>query len=323
MKLATTYLGFELPCPVIPGASPLCDHIDTARKLEDCGAPMLTLRSLFQEQIAPERRYTQSLAYLDEQVDFSMGPDEYLAQIARLKKAVRVPVVASLNCHTNGPWVGYAKLIEQAHADALELNMFNPVVDLDQSSQQIEQEIVAIVASVRKAVKIPLAVKLLPAYTALPHFARELAQAGAQGLVLFNRLYQPQMDLEHLGLREELTFSSPQELSTRLHAVAALAGRVRCDLAVSGGAHDASDVLRATLAGANVVQMVSALLQQGPYHLRKVLSDIQQWLDTNHFQSLAQVRGTMSLLRTPPAQAGERRNFISVLSHWHDSGSTG
>lgn len=323
MRLGSTYLGFELANPLVPGASPMCDDVGFARKLEDCGAPMVTLRSLFQEQIAEDRQYTKSSAYLDEDVEFRLGPDEYLAQIAKLKSALAVPVVASLNCRTSGPWVDYAQLIEKAGADALELNVFNPITWFDQSSQQVEQETVAMVAAVRAAVKLPLAVKLTPNYTALPHFARQLTEAGATALVLFNRPCQPEIDVERLGLHKELRLSSPLELSSRLRAVAALAGRIRCDLALTGGAHGADEVLRATLAGANAVQMVSALLQQGPYHLRRVLSDMELWLDMHNFETLSQVRGSMSLLRMPPAKAGERKNFMSMLNQRQSSVGTG
>jgi dihydroorotate dehydrogenase (fumarate) len=314
MKLGTTYLGFDLPNPLAPGASPMCDRVDFARRLEDCGAPMLTLRSLFQEQISQEPQYAESLAYFDEQVEFRMGPDTYLAQVSKLKSAVGIPVVASLNCHTSGRWIDYAGLIQQAGADALELNILNPVVRFDHSSQQVEQETVAVVTAVRAATKLPLAVKLMPNYAALPHFARQLVQAGAQALVLFNRLYQPEIDLEDLGLHEELRLSSRQELSPRLRAVSALAGRLRCDLAITGGAHTASDVIRATLAGANVVQMVSALLQNGPDHLRRVCGDVERWLDMHDFDSLSQVRGSMSLFRTPRSKADFRKNFMSILN---------
>lgn len=323
MRLATTYLGFELANPLVPGASPLCDHLDTARRLEDCGAPMLTLRSLYQEQIARDRQYSDSPAYLSETMEFHIGPEEYLSHIDRLKSATRVPVVASLNCQTAGPWVDYSKLIEQAGADALELNIFNPIFRFDETSQQIEQDTVDIVAATRASVKIPLAVKLMPNYTALPHFARRLAHAGANSLVLFNRLYQPELDLDHLGLHEEVRLSIPQELSTRLRAVSTLAGRIRCDLAITGGAHSATEVLMSTLVGANAVQMVSALLQRGPNHLRQILSDMEMWLDTHDYDSLSQVRGSMSLLRTPATKAEPRKNFMAILNQWQTSGSTG
>jgi len=306
----------------------MCDDLSLARRLEDAGAPMLVMHSLFQEQIelqsaAMSHGYEQSSdanpeasSYLPSPKDFAYGPDEYLEQIQDLKIALRIPVVASLNGQTPGGWMEYAAKIEQAGADALELNIYNPGLSLEPSSAVMEQQILDVVASVRRAVKLPLAVKLSPNYLGLPHFVGRLSQLGVNAVVLFNRFYQADFDIEHLTARRDLQLSTSVELLPRLRAVAALFGRVKCDLAITGGVHTAEDVIKATMAGAQGIQMVSALLENGPQYLRRLLAEIQGWLETHEDTSLSQMRGSMSLLHTPNASAFERGNYMKILHSW-------
>lgn len=331
MALATTYLGFALKNPLIVGASPLCDDVGMACQLEEAGAAMLVMGSLFQEQLSTDAdpdyagpgrsSYAGASAYMTENSGFRAAPDQYLRQIQKLKQAVTIPVVASLNGRTAGEWTDYARLIEQAGADAIELNIYDPVISIDLSSDQIERNRLETVAAVRAVVKLPLAVKLSRTYTSLPHFVKQVCLAGASGIVMFNRLYQPAIGAEHLELQQEVQLSTSAELGTRLRAVAALAGRVHGDLVVTGGVHTSTDVIRATLAGASAVQIVSALLQHGPFHLEYILKELQQWLDTNEYDTLSQIRGSMSLLRLPGPKALERRNYIQTLNAWKARGS--
>ena len=326
MALTTTYLGFVLPNPLIVGASPLCDDVSMARQLEDAGAAMLVMRSLFQEQLADDAdvnlggpaqcSYTDAPAYLTEPAGFRMSPDQYLKQIDRLKRAVQIPVVASLNGHSNGQWVQYARLIEQAGADALELNIYDPVIGFEEASDEVERKRLELIVAVRASTVLPLAVKLSRTYTSLPYFARLVCRRGVAGLVLFNRLYQPEIGPQHLDLAGDVQLSTPAELGTRLRGVAALAGRIRAGLCVSGGVHTAADVARATLAGADVVQMVSALLRHGPGHLKTVLRDLHDWLAANEYSSLAQLRGSMSFLHLPGTRGIERCNYMQLLNSW-------
>jgi len=328
MDLSTTYLGFKLANPVIPSASPMCDDLSLVKRLEDAGAPMIVMHSVFQEQFEREEvavargmeqgQYAQAEAenYLPDPEQFRLGPDRYLEQIGRIKQAVKIPVVASLNGSTLGGWTDYAQKIEQAGADALELNIYNPVLDLELSSNMVEQQTLEVVTAVRHAVSLPLAIKLSPNYTALSYFARRLMLAGANGLVLFNRFYQADIDIERLELRRNLKLSTSEELLPRLRAVAGLAGRINCDLAITGGVHTKEDVIKATMAGASAVQMASALLNNGPWYLSRLLDELAGWLETHGYSSLSEMRGSMSLLRTPNPAAFERGNYMKILNAW-------
>lgn len=325
MDLSTSYLGFTLPHPFMPGASPLVDDLDTVRRLEDAGAAALVMHSLFEEQIAP-RSFDklrgmkpggapppEPAVRLPGAGDFALGPDEYLEQIRRIKASVRVPVIASLNGTTAGGWLRYARLIQQAGADALELNLYSLATDPGDAAQEIEARSVEIVHAVRQTVRFPLAVKLSPSYTALPHFAVRLSEAGADALVLFNRFYQPDVDAEQLRLARTLHLSTPAELSLRLRWLAILFGRVRALLAVSGGVHGATDAAKAVLCGAHAIQVVSALLQRGPDHLRTLRGDLERWLERHGYDSLGQLVGRLALLSCPDASAHERASYMLVL----------
>ncbi len=327
-RLATTYLGFELPHPLIPGASPLSDSLDSVRRLEDAGAPLIVMHSLFEEQIVreelataraletPRESYAEALWYLPEVEEFRLGPHEYLEQVRKIKEAVGVPVVASLNGTSEGGWLDYACLIQQAGADALELNMYELATHFEETGQEVERRALRVARAVRRAVTIPVAVKLSPFYTSLAHFARALDEEGADGLVLFNRFYQPDIDVETLDVRPVVHLSTSDELLLRLRWLAILFGRLSCSLAVSGGVHTAVDAVKAVMAGADAVQMVSALLRHGPAYLATVREELAAWLDEHGYESLAQMRGSMSLHRTTDPGAYERANYMRILQSW-------
>jgi dihydroorotate dehydrogenase (fumarate) len=328
MDLSTTYLGMKLPHPLIPGASPLADELDGVRQLEDAGAPMIVLRSLFEEQLvheqlaahsgidAHENAFAEALSYFPPTDLFRFGPDSYLEHLARLKRAVGIPVVASLNGTTPGGWVEYARLLEGADADALELNVFLVPTDPTESALDIEDRLLALVRAVRTHVKVPLAVKISPFFTSLPHFARGLEAAGADALVLFNRFYEPDIDVRNQQVVRALTLSSSTELLPRLHALAIVSGHTRLALGVTGGVHAGLDALKAVMCGADGVQMVSALLREGPRHLATVRAQMEAVLEHNEYNSLAQVKGSMSLTRCPDPKAYERVNYMHILQNW-------
>jgi dihydroorotate dehydrogenase (fumarate) len=327
MNLATSYMGFELAHPLVPGASPLVDDLDTVRRLEDAGAPMLVMHSLFEEQIVreelsltrsietPRESYAEALSYFPEPDEFVLGPDEYLEQVRKVKAAVSVPVVGSLNGTTEGGWLRYARLIEQAGADALELNLYELALDPAESGEAVERRGLEVVRAVKAQVSVPVAVKLSPFYSSIAHYARRLDEAGADALVLFNRFYQPDIDVEHQELLR-VNLSSPAELLLRVRWIGALAGRVRASLAATGGVHTALDVVKAVMAGAHATQMVSALLRHGPGHLRQVRQELALWLEEHEFESLRQMQGSMSLLRCADPGAYLRANYIKLLQSW-------
>jgi dihydroorotate dehydrogenase (fumarate) len=328
MNLTTEYLGLMLPHPLVAGAGPLADDLDGVRRLEDAGASAIILRSLFEEQISREQMseyinldshgesFAEAGSYFPSPHAFALGPFQYLEHLRRAKEAVRIPVMASLNGTTPGGWIEYARLMAQAGADALELNLYRISTDADTTGTDIERQAVETVREVKKAVTIPVAVKLSPFYTALAHFSRELDRAGADGLVLFNRFYQPDIDPEELTATRTLHLSDSSELRLRLHWMAILSAQVQASLAVTGGVHTALDVVKSTMAGAHVTQMVSALLMQGPAHLRTVLKDLAAWMEKHEWQSLAKMRGNMNLSKVPDPDAYERSNYMLMLQSW-------
>jgi dihydroorotate dehydrogenase (fumarate) len=328
MDLSTTYLGFALPHPLIPGASPLADEIDGVRRLEDAGAPMIVLRSLFEEQLvheqlaahsgidAHENAFAEALSYFPTAEGFRFGPDSYIEHLVRVKRSVGVPVVASLNGTTPGGWVEYARLLESEGADALELNLFLVPTDPEESALAIEDRLLDLIRSVRAHVKMPLAVKVSPFYTSLPHFARRVESEGADALVVFNRFYEPDIDVRDQQVVRTLTLSSSMELLPRLHALAILSGRTRLSLGVTGGVHTGLDALKAVMCGADGVQMVSALLKEGPKQLMTARAELEWALEENEYDSLAQVKGSMSLTRCPDPKAYERINYMHILQNW-------
>jgi dihydroorotate dehydrogenase (fumarate) len=324
MDLTTKYLGLELSSPLLPGASPLADALDVARRLEDAGAAAVVMRSLFEEQIRNEQIAQHLAARLPGEAhaamrstlqpeDFVLGPDEYLEQVRRLKEAVGVPVIASLNGTTDEGWLDYSRRIEQAGADALELNVYFVATSAWEDSAMVEGRIVSIASAVKEAVGIPLAVKLTPFFSSVAQLARRLDRAGTDGLVLFNRFYQPDVDVETLSVVPRLDLSDSSELPLRLHWLAVLFDRVRPSLAASGGVHTALDAMKAIMVGADVVQMVSALMRHGPNHLRTVRDEMVSWMQQHDYRSIRELRGVMSLQRCPDPAAFERASYMRVL----------
>jgi dihydroorotate dehydrogenase (fumarate) len=334
MDLSTTYLGLALPHPFMPGASPLVDDLDTVKRLEDAGAAAIVMHSLFEEQIVREQvatflhteshgySFAEALSYFPSPEAFALGPDEYLDHLRRIKASVACPVIASLNGTTPGGWLRYAGLMEQAGADALELNVYSVSGDPEEDAATVEDRTVQMVQAVKAQVKIPVAVKLSPFYTSFAHFASRLDAAGADGLVLFNRFYQPDIDVEDLQVRRALHLSNSAELPLRLRWLAMLSGWVRASLAATGGVHTATDAVQAVMAGAHAVQLVSALLKRGPDYLARVRADTAQWLEEHEYDSLRQMQGSMNLTACPDPRVYERANYMLMLQSWR-VGTTG
>jgi dihydroorotate dehydrogenase (fumarate) len=328
MDLSTTYLGFDLPHPLIPGAGPMADDLDTVRRLEDAGAAAIVMRSLFEEQIAFEEAETFAVteshgfshgeagSYFPSPDAFALGPDEYLEHLRRIKAMVGVPVIGSLNGVTPGGWLRYARLLEEAGADALELNVYTIATDPTEDARTLEDRTIEMVREVRQNVRIPLAVKLSPFYTSFANFAHRLDAAGPAGLVLFNRFWQPGIDVEELEVRRELHLSDSSELPLRLRWLAILSDNVHASLAATGGVHTMLDVIQAVMAGAHAVQMVSALLHHGPEYLTVLRRQLVQWLEEHEYGSLRDMRGSMSLRSCPDPQAYERANYMLMLQSW-------
>lgn len=325
VDLSTTYLGLPLKNPVVASASPISKKLSGIRSLEDAGASAVVMYSLFEEQIVHDslaldhflnrgtESYAESLTYFPDLGNYNVGPDEYLTLIQKAKETVNIPVIASLNGVSTGGWIDTAKKIEQAGADALELNVYYIPADVSLSSQDLEQAYVDLVKDVRAQINIPLAVKLSPFFTALPHLASRLVSAGANGLVLFNRFIQPDLDIETLEVTPNLVLSNSNELRLPLRWTAILYGRVQADLAVTSGVHTAQDVLKSMMAGANVTMLASALLKNGTKHVGEILTDMQAWMETFEYQSVQQMRGSMSQRSVAEPAAYERANYMKAL----------
>ncbi|MDQ7859145.1 MAG: dihydroorotate dehydrogenase-like protein [Armatimonadota bacterium] len=328
MDLSVTYLGLRLSSPLMPGASPMVDRLDLVRRLEDAGAAAIVMHSLFEEQIIQEQlatvhymdvhseSFAEAVSYFPRPSEFALGPEQYLGQLARIKAAVAVPVIASLNGVTPGGWVDYARRMEEAGADALELNTYYVATDPAESPGDVERRTLDILAAVRAEVAIPVAVKLSPFHSSLAHFAAALRAAGADGLILFNRFYQPELDVEALEVIPRLELSTGAELLLRLRWLAILRDRTGGSLAASGGVQGALDAIKAIMAGADVVQLVSALLRHGPEHLVRVRREMEAWMADHGYASLDEMRGCLSLSRSPDPGAFERANYIRVLQGW-------
>lgn len=326
--LTTTYLGLNLKNPLVASASPLCEHLDNIKRMEDAGAGAVVLHSLFEEQIMFESNhldrflthgtesFAESLSYFPDLGNYKLGPDGYLDHVRRAKAAVGIPIIGSLNGVSTGGWIRYAKMIQEAGADALELNVYYIPTDPEMTSTQVEQMYLDLVRDVKATLKIPVAVKLGHAFTAIANLVRRLDQAGADGLVLFNRFYQPDFDLENLEAAPRLTLSNSYELLLRIHWVAILYGRIKADLAITGGVHTAEDVLKAMMSGARVAMMTSALLKNGIGHLAKVRSDLLAWMEEHEYASIREMQGSMSYRSVAQPAAFERGNYMKVLSSY-------
>jgi dihydroorotate dehydrogenase (fumarate) len=324
MDLSTTYLGMRLPHPLIVGAGPLGDDLDVVKALEDAGAALLVLRSMYEEEITGEQMegfinsesHNNSFAEAESfapEPELAMGPEEYLEHLRLVKNAVHIPVIASLNCVTPGGWISYARLLEEAGADGLELHIYHAASDMTSSAAEVEQQAIDIVREVKRSLRIPLAVKIAPLLTAFAHFAKQLDTAGADALVLFTRFHHVDIDVDELEVIRTLSLSDSSELSLRLRGTAALAGRIKASIAITGGVHTGLDVIKATMAGAHATQMVSALLRNGPKHLRTVRAEIESWMLEHEWNSLGEMRGNMSFDRIPDPAAYERANFRMAL----------
>lgn len=325
MNLTTRYLGLELRNPLVAGAGPLTGELDTLRRLEDGGAGAVVLPSIFQEQIEYEQQlieqltlagadsYGEALTYFPPQTAYAIDPEHYLGLVRRAAEALEIPVIASLNGFTNQGWVQYARQIEQAGASAIELNIYLLPANLELSGSDIEQRYLDIVAAVKAAVKCPVAVKIGPYFSAVGHMARRLEQAGADGLVLFNRFYEPDIDLARLALDSHLELSSSYEIRLPLLWIAVLSGRLRASLAASSGVDGVDEVVKYLLAGADVVMMTSALIRHGAEHMQVLLAGLERWLAARNLDSLASVRARMSHRHIADPEAFERANYIKML----------
>jgi dihydroorotate dehydrogenase (fumarate) len=330
MDLSTTYLGLRLKHPFMPGASPLVDDLDTVRRLEDAGASAIVMHSLFEEQIVREQvasflhterhgeSFAEALCFFPSPEKFALGPEEYLKHLSRVKEAVGIPVIGSLNGTTLGGWLDYAAAMEQVGASALELNVYALPTNPDESGQEIEDRTIGMLRAVKRRIRIPVALKLSPFYSAPVHFARRLDQAAADGLVLFNRFYQPDIDVDDQETVSRLALSTSAELPLRLRWLAILSGRIKASLAVTGGVHQAVDAVKAVMAGAHAVQMVSSLLRNGPDHLARVCEDFATWMDEHEFESVDQMRGSLNLMSCPDPAVYERANYMLLLQQWRE-----
>lgn len=324
MDLTTTYLGMKLPSPLIVGAGPLADELDRVRILEDFGASLITMRSLYEEEITGEQMdaffsaesYSEAFAEADSfapEPELALGPDEYLEHLRKVKNAVRIPVMASLNGVTPGGWLSFAHQIEQAGADALELHFFHAASDMRTSGADVERQFVEILTEVKRTIKIPVAVKLAPLFTAFANFASRLDTAGADGLVVFTRFSRADIDVKELEIVRSMPLSDSGDLLMRLRGAAALSGRIKASIGITGGVHTGLDVIKATMSGAHVTQLVSALLRHGPSRLRTIRAEIEAWMLENEWGSLSEMRGNMSLGKIPDPAAYERANFRMAL----------
>ena len=326
--LSTTYLGLTLRNPLVASAGPLCESVDNIRRMEDAGAGAVVLHSLFEEQITLESQhldrylsdgtdsFAESLTYFPDMGSYNLGPDGYLEHIRRAKAAVDIPIIGSLNGVSTGGWISYAKQIEQAGADALELNVYYIPTDPDMTSARVEDMYVDLVSDVKRTVRIPVAVKLGHFWSAPASVAARLDRASADALVLFNRFYLPDFDIENLEVVPHLTLSSSHELLVRLHWVAILYGHVRADLAVTGGVHTVEDVLKAMMAGARVAMTTSALLKHGIEHLAALRIGLSAWMESHEYDSIRQMQGSMSYRSVREPAAFERANYMKVLSSY-------
>ncbi len=324
--LTTTYLGMQLKNPLVASSSPLSKKMDTVRRLEDAGAAALVMYSLFEEQITHESQelhhylergthtFAESLSYFPDLNYYNLGPEPYLEHLHKIKQALSIPVIGSLNGISSGGWVEYAHRIEQAGADALELNIYYLPIDPDLSGAELEEDFVQLVRDVRAKVKLPIAVKLSPYFTALPNMAKRIVEAGANALVLFNRFYQPDFDLEELEVVPNLILSTSHELRLPLRWIAILYGRIKADFALTSGVHTAQDVLKAMMAGANVAMMASTLLESGIGRIMHILTDLQEWMEEHEYESIEQMRGSMSQRAVAEPAAFERANYIKALN---------
>ena len=328
IDLSTTYHGLELKNPLVVSASPLAEDLKNLRRMEDSGAAAIVLPSLFEEQINIEsseldhflqqgtESFAESLTYYPDLTGYNLGPDGYCEHVRRAKAAVGIPIIGSLNGSSAGGWTQYARKIQEAGADALELNIYYIPTDMNLSSAQVEQNYLDILKAVKSAVTIPVAVKLSPFFTNFANMARRLDQAGANGLVLFNRFYQPDIDLEVLEVKPNLLLSTPMAMRVPLRWIALLYGKVRPSLAATSGIHRATDVLKVLMAGADIAMLCSALIRHGPRQLGVVERDLVAWMEEHEYQSVAQLKGSLSQKNCADPSAFERAQYMKAISQY-------
>jgi dihydroorotate dehydrogenase (fumarate) len=328
IDLRTSYMGLDLKNPIVASASPLCDSVDNIRLLEDHGIAAVVLPSLFEEQLILESEsvdadlsrgadaFPESSSFLPDLMDYNLGPDGYLELIRKAKESVSVPVIGSLNGVSPRGWVRYARDMEQAGADAIELNIYSLVTDPSRTASQVEKDYCDLVRKMREALTIPIAVKISHFFSAVANFASHLDTSGTNALVLFNRFYQPDLDIEQLEVVPSLTLSRPSELLLRLHWVAIIHGHISADMAITGGVHSAQDVLKSMMAGARVAMMTSALLENGVEYLDTVRAGMIRWMEEHEYESINQMCGSMSQRNVPDPAAYERANYMRVLSSY-------
>jgi dihydroorotate dehydrogenase (fumarate) len=328
MDLTTTYMGMTLKNPIVPSASPLSENLENIRRMEDAGAAAVVMYSLFEEQITLESQqldhylsygvesFAEALSYFPDMETYKVGPDDYLNRVRRAKQAVDIPIIGSLNGVSTGGWIEYARQIEEAGADGLELNVYYIPTDLGMTSTEVEQLYLDILRDVKKTISIPVAMKLSPYFSATANMARRLAEAGADALVLFNRFYQPDFDLENLEVVPRVVLSNAHELLLPMRWVAILYGRVPVDLAITSGVHTLEEVLKGVMAGAKVTMMASELLQNGIQRISQILEGMVQWMEEYEYESVTQMQGSMSQQNVAEEAAFERANYMKVLGSW-------
>ena len=326
IDLTTKYLGLKLKNPLVVAACPLSEQLDTLARLEEAGAAAVVLASLFEEQITHDQiemarvheigteSFAESLTYFPDEDDYRTGPESYLDYIGKAKKAVKIPVIASLNGTSRGGWTRYAKMMQDAGADALELNIYFIAADQNMTGEQVEARYLDLVAAVKQSVAIPLAVKVGPYFSAMANMARRLVEAGADGLVLFNRFLQPDIDLDTLETRPKLALSTPFELLLPLRWIAILRGRIDASLALTSGLHEAEDLLKALLAGADVGMIASAIYEDGSQQIGRILTGLREWMEEKDYASVEQLKGSMSQENCPDPAAFERGNYMKALT---------
>ncbi|WP_019498419.1 dihydroorotate dehydrogenase-like protein [Pseudanabaena sp. PCC 6802] len=329
MDLTTTYLGLKLRSPLVPSsATPLSEDIDNIKRMEDAGAAAIVLHSLFEEQLVQEKfelhhhltygteSFAESLTYFPEPETFHVGPELYLEHICKAKESVAIPVIASLNGYTSGGWVEYAQLMQQAGADAIELNIYYVPTDPNMTGAEVEQNYINILRDVKAEVTIPVAIKLSPFFSNMANMAKRLDYAGADGLVLFNRFYQPDIDLENLEVYPHLVLSSPNDTRLPMRWIAILYGRIGADLAATSGIQRGSDAIKMLMAGAKVTQLCSVLLRHGIEHIRAIEQDILHWMEEHEYESVQQMQGSMSQINCPDESAFERAQYMKAIQSY-------
>jgi len=328
MELTTTYLGLKLRTPLVPSASPLSEEIDNIKRMEDAGASAVVLYSLFEEQLRQDRAelvhhlehgtesFAEALTYFPEPEEFHLGPEEYLKHVARAKKATRIPIIASLNCSSTGAWTQYARQIQQTGADALELNIYYIPANLNLPSGEVEQTYLDILKAVKTEVTIPVAVKLSPFFSNFANMAVRLDEGGANGLVLFNRFYQPDIDLEALEVKPNILLSTPMAMRLPLRWVAILYGHLRAGLAATSGIHRATDVLKMLMAGADVTMLCSVLIRHGVQQIGVIEREMVAWMEEHEYESVTQLKGSLSQKNCPDPAAFERAQYMRAISSY-------